>query len=66
MSFFEVEFPRKIGFTSSGGGTTPAGGPGFSTIVNMGLSGFEQRNRNWAQVRNKYQLDVVEIGRAHV
>lgn len=59
MPFFECEFPRKIGFTSSGGGTTPSGGPGWSTIVNMGFSGFEQRNRNWAAVRNKYQLDLV-------
>jgi len=61
MSFFECEFPRKIGFTSSGGGTTPIGGPGWSTMVNMGFSGFEQRNRNWAAARNKYQLDVVAM-----
>lgn len=61
MSFFEVEFPRKIGFSSSGGGSTPVGGPGWSTIVNMGFSGFEQRNRNWASVRNKYQLDLVAM-----
>ena len=61
MSFFEVEFPRKIGFTSSGGGTTPSGGDGFSTMVNMGFSGFEQRNRNWSQVRKKYQLDLVAV-----
>lgn len=25
----------------------------------MGFSGLEQRNRNWALVRNKYQLDLV-------
>lgn len=59
MAFFECEFSRFIGFQSSGGGTTPSGGPGWSTIVNMGFSGLEQRNRNWSLVRNKYQLDLV-------
>src|SRR5690348_11755490 len=49
MSFFECEFPRKIGFTSTGGNS-------FSTQVNLGFSGFEQRNRNWSQSRGKWQL----------
>lgn len=57
--FFEVEFPKNIAFASSGSGTTPAGGPSWSTVVNMGFSGSEQRNRNWATVRAKYQLDLV-------
>ena len=47
--FFEVEFPRQIGFTSTGG-------PAWSTIVNEGFSGFEQRNRNWAQSKAKFQI----------
>jgi hypothetical protein len=52
MSFFECQFPTKIAFGA-------VGGPSWSTIVNMGFSGFEQRNRNWSLVRNKYQLDLV-------
>lgn len=57
MSFFEVEFPKKLGFFGSTGGLM--GGPGWSTIVNKGFSGFEQRNRNWQFTRHKYQLDLV-------
>ena len=57
MAFFENEFPRKIGFFGTTGGTM--GGPGFSTIVNLGFSGFEQRNRNWTNTRHKYSLDIV-------
>lgn len=52
MSFFEVEFPRTIGFGA-------VGGPSWNTIVNQGLSGFEQRNKNWLFTRQKYQLDLV-------
>lgn len=52
MPFFECQFPVKIGL-----GVT--GGPSWSTIVNKGFSGFESRNQNWSQVRNKYQLDLV-------
>lgn len=52
MSFFECQFPTKVGFGV-------VGGPTWSTIVNAGFSGFEQRNRNWANTRNKYQLDLV-------
>jgi len=57
MSFFECEFPRKIAFFDTTGGMT--GGPSWSTIVNSGFSGFEQRNRNWASSRASYQLDLV-------
>lgn len=57
MAFFECEFPKKIGYNGQTGG--PIGGPGFSTIVNKGFSGFEARNRNWAKGRHKYQLDLV-------
>jgi len=52
MTFFECQFPVKIGIGVSGG-------PSWSTIVNKGFSGFESRNQNWSQVRNKYQLDLV-------
>lgn len=52
MAFFECQFPVKIGI-----GVT--GGPSWSTVVNKGFSGFESRNKNWSQVRNKYQLDLV-------
>jgi uncharacterized protein (TIGR02217 family) len=47
MAHFEAEFPRKISFGMSGG-------PSFSTTVNMGFSGFEQRNKNWAKFRSKW------------
>jgi|SRR5579859_2632332 len=57
MSFFECEFPKKIGYNGQTGG--PIGGPGFSTVVNKGFSGFEARNRNWSKTRHKYQLDLV-------
>lgn len=49
MPFFECEFPRDIAFQAQGG-------PGFSTQVNEGFSGFEQRNRNWKIARAKYQI----------
>lgn len=49
MAFFEVEFPRHIGFTSTGGAA-------FNTFVNIGFSGFESRNRNWVQSRGMWQL----------
>lgn len=52
MAFFEVQFPTKIGFGA-------VGGPTWSTLVNAGFSGFEQRNKNWANTRNEYQLDLV-------
>jgi hypothetical protein len=52
VAFFEVEFPRKIGFGA-------IGGPTWSTLINSGFSGYEQRNKNWFNSRYKYQLDLV-------
>ena len=49
MAFFECEFPRQISFTSTGGS-------GWSTQINAGFSGFEQRNRNWATSKGKFQI----------
>jgi uncharacterized protein (TIGR02217 family) len=51
MAFFEVEFPRKLSYAMTGGAM-------FSTSVNMGFSGFEQRNRNWNTARGKWQVMV--------
>lgn len=51
MAFFETEFPRKLSYGLSGGAV-------FSTQVNLGFSGFEQRNRSWAQARNKWSVIV--------
>jgi uncharacterized protein (TIGR02217 family) len=52
--FFEIEWPRAIGFTSQGG-------PTFSTQINLGFSGYEQRNRNWSASRAKYQLVLTGV-----
>ena len=49
--FLEVEFPRTIGFKAMGG-------PGFSTTVNEGMSGFEQRNQNWLLARGKWGVSL--------
>lgn len=49
MAFIETEFPRTVSFKSMGG-------PGFSTTVNPGFSGFEQRNQNWSQSRGKWTI----------
>lgn len=51
MSFFECEFPTSVGFLASGG-------PAFSTTVNEGFSGGEQRNRNWSQTRGIWTIDL--------
>jgi uncharacterized protein (TIGR02217 family) len=51
MSFFETEFPRAIGYLA-------IGGPAFSTTVNEGFSGGEQRNRNWTQTRGVWTIDL--------
>ena len=51
MSFFEVEFPTNIAYKR-------VGGPGFSTVVNLGFSGQEQRNRNWALARGKWTVTL--------
>jgi uncharacterized protein (TIGR02217 family) len=52
MAFFECEFPRTIGYHA-------VGGPGFSTVVNQGFSGQEQRNRNWANSRGKWNISLM-------
>lgn len=52
MSFFETEFPRDINITNV------TGGPQFSTTINTGFGGFEQRNQNWAQTRAQYTIDL--------
>jgi uncharacterized protein (TIGR02217 family) len=52
VAFFEVEFPTTISYKAQGG-------PGFSTIVNTGFSGQEQRNRNWARSRGKWTVSLI-------
>jgi uncharacterized protein (TIGR02217 family) len=52
MAFFELEFPRQIGYKRLG---SPSG---FSTQVNQGFSGQEQRNRNWANSHGKWTIDI--------
>ena len=51
MSFFNQEFPRAISFLAQGG-------PVFSTTVNEGFSGGEQRNRNWSRTRGEWTIDL--------
>ena len=51
MAFWEQEFPTPVGFQA-------VGGPGFSTAVNLGFSGQEQRNRNWAKARGKWTISL--------
>lgn len=51
MPFFETEFPTKIAFQAQGG-------PSFSTTINIGFSGHEQRNRNWAFALSKWQIEL--------
>lgn len=51
MPFFETEFPTAIAFHA-------VGGPSFSTTVNIGFSGHEQRNRNWAFALSKWKLEL--------
>lgn len=52
MSFFETEFPRTISYKATGG-------PGFNTTVNTGLSGAEQRNKNWAQALGGWNVSLI-------
>ena len=52
MSFFECEFPRAIRYRRLG---SPSG---WSTVVNQGFSGQEYRNRNWANSRGKWTIDL--------
>jgi uncharacterized protein (TIGR02217 family) len=35
------------------------GGPTFNTTINTGFSGYEQRNRNWSQVRGKFMVNLI-------
>lgn len=51
MPFFECEFPTTLSYRA-------LGGPGFSTSVNEGFSGYEQRNRNWANSRGKWTVSL--------
>jgi uncharacterized protein (TIGR02217 family) len=51
MSFFEVEFPTQVAFGA-------VGGPTWSTTINTGFSGYEQRNRNWTYPLAKYQISL--------
>jgi uncharacterized protein (TIGR02217 family) len=51
MAFFECEFPRQVSFLA-------LGGPVFSTTVNEGFSGGEQRNRNWSATRGQWTIDL--------
>ena len=49
MSFFECEFMRTIAYKRMGG-------PTRSTRVNQGMSGQEQRNKNWADSRGEWEI----------
>jgi uncharacterized protein (TIGR02217 family) len=49
MAFIEVEFPRKLALGA-------VGGPMYSTQVNIGFSGYEQRNQNWSQSRGAWTV----------
>jgi len=51
MAFFETEFPTAVSFLAQGG-------PVFSTTVNEGFSGGEQRNRNWQLTRGEWTIDL--------
>jgi len=56
--FFECEFPRDIGYLA-------IGGPAFSTTVNEGFGGGEQRNRNWSQTRGLWTVDLQNKDQAY-
>lgn len=47
----DIEFPRTISYKA-------VGGPAFSTVVNTGLSGAEQRNQNWEFSRGKWRVSL--------
>jgi uncharacterized protein (TIGR02217 family) len=51
LSFLEVQFPTTLSYRA-------VGGPGFHTTVNLGLSGQEQRNRNWSKSRGKWTVSL--------
>lgn len=48
-SFKEILFPEDISYGSSGG-------PKFKTTIFTADSGYEQRNRDWSQVRCEYDV----------
>lgn len=50
MAFLEIEFPRKLALGA-------VGGPMYSTQINAGFSGFEQRNQNWTQSRAAWTVN---------
>jgi len=50
-SFFETEFPRTISYKA-------VGGPEFLTQVNEGLSGYEQRNKNWSLAPGSWSFSL--------
>jgi uncharacterized protein (TIGR02217 family) len=52
MPFFEIEFPVTISYLA-------VGGPAFSTNINKGFSGFEQRNRNWKNSLGKWNVSLI-------
>jgi uncharacterized protein (TIGR02217 family) len=52
LSFLEVQFPTTLSHRA-------VGGPGFNTTVNLGLSGQEQRNRNWSRSRGKWTVSLI-------
>ncbi len=58
MAFFECEFPKDVAFLA-------LGGPTFSTTVNEGFSGGEQRNRNWSQTRGHWTIDLHDKPQAY-
>jgi uncharacterized protein (TIGR02217 family) len=49
LSFFETEFPRTLSYQRMGG-------PTRNTTVNQGLSGQEQRNKNWVDSRGEWEI----------
>jgi uncharacterized protein (TIGR02217 family) len=51
MPFLEIEFPRDIAFMAKGG-------PRFSTTVNKGFSGYEQRNQNWLLALGQWEVEL--------
>jgi uncharacterized protein (TIGR02217 family) len=51
MAFFECEFPTVLSYRA-------LGGPAFSTTINEGFSGYEQRNRNWANSRARWTVSL--------
>lgn len=65
MTFHEDQFPPNISFGATGG-------PAFNTEVVTVRSGREQRNRNWSEMRHRYDVSQgvkseadFEVIRAH-